>query len=169
MNRSSIAACSFLLLVPFAASCALSEDDLATDDEVALEEIAPEEIAADETAAAPTQSLFGEACLNTDIYITNSRTRDGVNTAIEVRSVSFYNLTEGKWTSEDLVNGIMNFGQTLLWSNEDLADAEGDTISEWRVYYRYAIGPNWSSEVSQTINTTNETCIADSNFELTVQ
>lgn len=164
MKRSFIAAC--LAIIPFAQGCVTSEEELATD------EVAPEEIAVDEAAqeAAPqTQSLLGDACVNTDLYITNSRTRDGVNTAIEVRSVSFYNLTEGKWTNEDLVNGILNFGQTLVWSNEDLGDAEGDVISKWRVYYRYATGGSWSSEVSQEIDTTNETCIADSNFEMTVQ
>lgn len=165
-NRSLIVAS--LLLVPFTVGCVASEDELVTGEEGVPEEIAALEAAATEAAPQP-QSLLGEACKNTDIYITNSRTRNGVNTAIEVRSVSFYNLTEGKWTSEDLVNGIMNFGQTLLWANEDLADVEGDTISKWRVYYRYASGGSWSSEVYQEIDTPNETCIHDANFEMTVQ
>ncbi len=165
-NRSLIAAS--LLLIPFTVGCVASEDELVTGEEGVPEEIAALE--AEATEAAPqTQSLLGDACKNTDIYITNSRTRDGVNTAIEVRSIKFYNLTEGKWTSEDLVNGIMNFGTTLVWYDEDLGDAEGDVISQFQVFYRYAIGPNWSTEVHQTIDTPNETCINDANFEMTVQ
>ncbi|HSK00408.1 MAG TPA: hypothetical protein VK932_04170 [Kofleriaceae bacterium] len=166
-NRSLIAA-SCLLLVPFTVGCVASEDELATDERGVPEEIAVDEAEATEAAPQP-QRLFGEACKDTDIYITNSRTRNGVNTAIEVRSVKFYNLTEGKWTSEDLVNGIMNFGQTLVWYDENLADAEGDTISRWRVHYRYASGGSWSSEVYQEIDTPNETCIRGASFEMTVQ
>lgn len=164
MKRSFITAC--LAILPFAQGCVTSEEELATD------EAAPEEIAVDEAAqeAAPqTQGLLGDACVNTDLYITNSRTRDGVNTAIEVRSVSFYNLTEGKWTNEDLVNAVLNFGETLVWYNEDLGDLEGDVASQWKVHYRYLSGGAWSSEVYQLIDTPNETCIADANFELTVE
>jgi hypothetical protein len=166
-NRSLITA-SVLLLVPITVGCVASEEELATGEQGVPEEIAASEAEATEAAPQP-QRLFGEACKNTDIYITNSRTRNGVNTAIEVRSVRFYNLTEGKWTSEDLVNGILNFGQTLVWYDEDLADAEGDKISRWRVYYRYASGGSWSSEVYQEIDTPDQTCIHDANFYMTVE
>jgi hypothetical protein len=160
LNRTLIAAC---FLLPLAAGCAELEDET-------TDEATPEEIAADEptSPAPPTQNLFG-ACLNTDITITNSRTRDGLNTAIEVRSIEFFNLTEGKWTSEDLSNEILNFGETLVWNDEDLADAEGDLISTFRVHYRYATGGSWSSQVYQQINTPNQTCIYDANFSMTVE
>lgn len=165
-NRSLIVAS--LLLVPFTVGCVASEDELVTGEEGAPEEIAALEAAATEAAPQP-QSLLGEACKNTDIYITNSRTRNGVNTAIEVRSIKFYNATEGKWTSEDLVNAVMNFGQTLLWEDEDLADAEGDNITHFQVVYRYASGGSWSSEVHPTINTPDKECAYDSNFYMTVE
>jgi len=166
MKRSFIAAC--FLIAPSITACVAAEEDGSIEGGEGGE---PVEVAVDEQAPAPapTQNLFGEACKNTDIFITNSRTRSGVNTAIEVRKVEFYNLTEGKWTSEDLVNAVMNWGDTLVWYNEDLADAEGDVISKWRVYYRYASGGSWSSVVYQEIDTPNETCIADADFEMTVQ
>lgn len=165
LHRSLLTACC--LLAPLGAGCIAPDEEGGS----SLDESAPEEVAAEPSAtpAPPTQSLVGEACKNTDITITNSRTRNGVNTAIELRSVQFYNLTEGKWTSEDLVNAVMNFNDTLVWFNEDLADAEGDVISKWRVYYRFATGGSWSSEVYQEIDTPNETCVYDSEFELTVE
>jgi hypothetical protein len=160
MIRSSIAAC--LLVVPFVASCALSEEELATDPN------APEEIEVDESAPPATQSLLGESCNNTDIFITNSRTRNGVNTTIEVRSVEYYSVPAGRWYSEDLSNAILNFGQQGIWWDEDLASVRNESISQWRVHYRFVENGAWSNEVYQTINTPDETCVADSNFEMVV-
>jgi hypothetical protein len=167
MNRSIITA-SFLL-IPFIASCALSEDELATD----TEQGAPEELVADEQAE-PTQStqqnLFGaDACKGTDIYVTNSRTRDGINTAIDVHYVKFYSVSEGAWKTEDLENRMLSFNEQSTWWDQALANAENDTISQWRVYYRYLSGGAWSDVVYQTMDTTNVTCVAGMNFYLTVQ
>lgn len=161
MNRSLIAAC--FLIVSSVTGCALSEDELATDPSL------PEEIEADEQVETTSQSLLGNSCNNTDIFITNSRTRNGVNTAIEVRSVEFFSASTGNWHFEDLSNAILNFGTQGIWWDEDLAGAQNDLITQWRVYYRFVENGGWSSEVYQTIDTPNETCLADANFYMTVE
>ena len=171
MNRLPIAAC--FLLVPFVASCALSEDETQPGGEPEIgaeaDQSSSEEIAAADDVQPTTQSLFGDACTNTDIFITNSRTRNGIGTTIEVRRVEFYSASEGAWVGEDLTDRILNFGTTSTWWDEDLAGAENDLITKWRVYYRYVEYGTWSSVVYQEIDTPNETCIADSNFEMTVE
>ena len=170
MNRLPIAAC--FLLVPFVASCALSEDEteLGGETEIGAEadQSSPEEIAADDVQPT-TQSLFGSPCNNTDISITNSRTRNSINTTIEVRRVEFLSASSGNWVGEDLADRILNFGTTTTWWDEDLADAENDLITKWRVYYRYVENGTWSSVVYQEIDTPNQTCIADANFAMTVE
>ena len=162
MKLSRIA--PYLLLIPFVASCALSEDETATD------QMPPEEIAADEQVPPTTQDLFGaDACTGTDIFVTNSRTRNGIDTAIEVHYVEFYSASEGGWYTEDLSNEILNYGETHTWWNQDLAHAENDLITKWRVYYKYASGGSWSSVVYQEIDTPNQTCLAGTNFYMTVE
>jgi hypothetical protein len=164
VNLSRIAA-SFLLVLPFAASCALSEDEIATD-----EQGMPAEIdAADEAAPSTQQSLLGNTCKNTDIFITNSRTRNGIDTAIEVTKVELYSASEGDWISEDLSNEILDHGTTGIWWDEDLAGAENDLITKWRVYYKYVVNGSWSSVVYQEIDTPNQTCLANANFYMTVE
>ena len=166
MNRSHIAAC-FLALIPFTASCALSEEELATE---AAEAGEAEEILVDEAAQPPRQELFGaDACTGTDIYITNSRTRNGVNTTIEVRRVEFYSDSENDWIGEDLADRILNFGTQEIWWDQNLARAENDWIIKWRVYYRYVTNGSWSSVVYQEIDTPNVQCDAGDNFYLTVE
>jgi hypothetical protein len=160
MYRSIFTACA---LVPFVIGCVTSEEDIGSDE-------AFEDVSDDVTLQSTSQSLFGsDSCRNTDIFITNSRTRNGVDTAIEVHSVEFYSSSEGRWYSEDLTNEIVNFATTHTWWNEDLAHAENDLITKWRVYYKYASGGSWSSVVYQEIDTPNETCLADANFEMTVE
>lgn len=163
MNRSHIAVC-FLLALPLATSCAL-------DDETAIDGASPDELSAESTDPAPQrQGILGsDACRNTDIFITNSRTRNGINTAIEVRKVEYYSASEGNWYTEDLGDTMLNFGTQGIWWDEDLAYAENDLITKWRVYYRYLDGGSWSSVVYQEIDTPDERCLADANFELTVQ
>lgn len=156
MNRSLIAAC--FLIVPSVTGCALSEDELETDPSL------PEEIEGGEQVETTSQGLLGSSCNNTDIFITNSR----FNTAIEVRSVEFYSASSGNWHSEDLSNAILNYGTQGIWWDEDLAGAQNDLITQWRVHFRYVVAGGWSSEVYQTINTPNETCLADANFYMTV-
>lgn len=95
----------------------------------------PEEIAAAEEDAPPAyQNLFGsDACKGTDIFITNSRTRNGIDTAILVHYVEFRSVSEGAWIYEDLTNESLNHGETHTWWDENLARAQIDTISKWRL------------------------------------
>jgi hypothetical protein len=163
MNRSLITAC--FCFVPFVTGCALSEEKTATDPSQ------PEELAAaDEEVSPPPAHIFGsDACKNTDITITNSRTRDGINTAIEVQYVKYWDASEGAWLMEDLANYSLNFGTGHTWWNEDLEYTENDLITAFRVYYKVLEGGSWGPVVYQEIDTPNQTCREDSNFSMTVQ
>jgi hypothetical protein len=116
------------------------------------------------------QQLFGDSCNNIDITIRNSRERNGVTTAILVDRVEAWSASEGEWLPEDLVDTAIPYGGGRIWYDEDLARAENDTLTRWRVHYRYKEADgDWSDPVHQDIDTPNVVCHADDNFVLTVQ
>lgn len=137
-----------------------------TDDELTEEELAAEEAALDETE----QPLFGsDACKNADIRITNSFEDVGRAARIRVEYVQFYSASEGRYITEDLVNTEIAYGGSNWWYNEDLQYAENDTITAWRVYFRYRESDNdWSDLVYQYIDTPNDVCHAGDNYVMTV-
>jgi hypothetical protein len=163
MNRLRIAAC--FLLLPFVANC-VATDETETD----LDPSLSEELPADEEASTPKQGIFGgDACKSVQIRITNSRTRNGVDTAIEVHKVTYWDASEGDWLTEDLANLMLNHGTTGVWSDEDLEYTENDLITHFRVYYKYLSGGSWSGLVYQEINTVDQTCQANDTFSMTVE
>jgi hypothetical protein len=116
------------------------------------------------------QQLFGDSCNNIDITVRNSRERNGVTTAILVDRVEAWSASEGDWLPEDLADATIGYGGGRTWLDEDLARAENDTLTKWRVYYRYMEADgDWSDPVYQEIDTVNDVCHADDNYVLTVQ
>lgn len=169
------------LLLLLLASCALSEpateppiEGDAVLDPVEAEALADQAHEAEALTSEHVSALGADACRNTDITITNSYELDGLARPIRVHRVEFWSTSEGRWTSEDLANTSMEYGATLTWWNEDLAHAENDRITHWRVYFEYAEyipGPEllfWSTLYYMEINTADQTCAEDSNFEMTV-
>jgi len=160
MSYSRIASC--LVATCCVASCALSSDETPG-------EPSSESAPADDQVASATQSLFGsDACRNVGIHITNSRTRNGINTAINVQHAEYYSASEGKWLNENLGDLILDFGTTGNWTR-DLEGTENDLVTQWKVYYQFIDNGSWSSQVFQVIDTTNATCIANMDFNMTVQ
>jgi hypothetical protein len=164
------------LLLPLLASCALDPEPGLARDAVLDPELESLESEAPESDAPKLESanlLGSDSCRNTDITITNSYEHDGDAKAIRVQRVEFYSTSEG-WTTEDLGNTGMDYGETLTWWNEDLANAEGDEITRWRVYFNYleyVPGPEivfWSSLYYMEIDTPNKTCREDAKFSMTV-
>lgn len=123
---------------------------------------------------AVTRQGLGNACKNIEIIVTNSRSRNGVNTSIVVDRVEAYSASEGAWLNEDLPDQRLTFGETYVWFDQDLAQAENDLLTKWRVYYRYWVDDgtwngDWSGMVYQEIDTVDDTCLASDDYRLTVQ
>lgn len=119
---------------------------------------------------ATTRQGLGNSCNNIDITVINSRERNGVGTAIKVDSVSFWSASEGAWLPEDLTDQVLPFGSGLTWLNEDLAQAENDTLTTIRVFYRYKEADgDWSDPMYQDVDIVNDVCHADDNYSATVQ
>jgi hypothetical protein len=119
---------------------------------------------------ATTQQGLGNSCNNIDITVHNSRERNGVRTAIKVDKVSFWSASEGAWLPEDLTDQAISFGAGLTWLNEDLAQAENDTLTQIRVFYHYKEADgDWSDLVYQDVDIVNDVCHADDNYSATVQ
>jgi hypothetical protein len=153
MRASILLRCTPLL---FAASCTISED---------VGEI-PEEVVVDEALPASEPIFANNNCTNVDITVANLRFRNGVGTPIRVHRVEFYAL--GSWHSEDLSNQDIVYSWQATWNNEDLAGADGDLITKWRVFYNVSTSGTWGPLVYQEIDTPNETCVDDMDIELTV-
>lgn len=133
-----------------------------------VEEASPEDVVVDEQVGTAEQA-FGNSCNNTDITIWNSF-EDGTRAAdIKVFRVEYYSLSEGNWYTEDLSDQVIGYGDGLTWLNEDLAHAENDTLSQWRVYFKYEESDgDWSDLFYQQIDTPNDVCHADDNYVMTV-
>lgn len=142
----------------FVASCALSSD-----------EVTGEQAPAADQVATTAQGLFGaDACKNVGIHIRNSSTRNGINTAINVQHAEYFSASEGRWLNENLGDLILDFGVTGNWTR-DLEHTENDLITQWRVYYQYVHDGGWSSQVFQTIDVPDATCIANADFSMIIE
>lgn len=128
-----------------------------------------EEVDASGSLAVTRQGL-GNACQNIEISVFNSRTRNGVNTDILVDRVEAWSASEGDWLNEDLYDSAVSFGWSENWYNEDLARAENDLLTKWRVYYRYREADgDWSDLVYQEINTADDICRENDSYRLVVE
>ena len=155
----------FSLVCLCAAGCG-GEEDFAGETDLS-DEVDPEAEAALEGAEQP---LFGsDACRDVDLKIINSF-EDGARSArIRVEYLKFFSASEGRWITEDVANTEIAYGASNWWYNEDLQYAENDTITQWRVYFRYIESDNdWSDLVYQTIDTVNDVCHADDDYAMTV-
>lgn len=160
MSHARIASC--LVATCFVASCALSGEET-------IDDPPSESAPAGDQVATTAQSLFGsDACHDVGIHITNSRTRNGINTAIKVQHAEYFSASEGQWLNENLGDLILDFGVTGNWTR-DLEHTENDLVTQWKVYYQFIDNGSWSSQVFQTIDTPNATCIANTDFRMTVQ
>jgi hypothetical protein len=156
-----------ILAVTVAGGCVTSEE------EGLPEEISSTEVVASDDDSAPADpAAFGNTCRNTEIIIENSRYREPLGyTTILVYSVEYYSASEGRWYSESLPVTRIDYGLTATIWNQDLAHAENDLLTKWRVHYKILDGSGpygWSQTVYQEIDTPNQTCLAGSDFRMTV-
>jgi hypothetical protein len=87
-------------------------------------------------------------CQGADIRVLNSR-----SDTITVRSIDYFNFTEGRWQSEGLVNKVVTPGDMQFWW-EDLERADGDVITSFNVIFDH---PGHNGHV-QHINTPDQAC-----------
>ena len=114
----------------------------------------------EEAESIDTQErALGNACKNVDITIVNS-----LPFPIEVRSVDYYNASEGRWEWEDLANAVVPDGWQGTWE-EDLGGAQDERIDAFIVNYVCHGSHNRSVQV----NTPDQTCIANANYIVEVQ
>jgi hypothetical protein len=104
---------------------------------------------------AATQQPLGSSCKNVDIRVQNSRSYP-----ITVKSVEYYNASEGRWQSEDLTNKTVYPGSMEFWT-PNFEYSENDWIYSFNVIY--------DSGQSYHVNTPDQTCIPGRVFLLEVQ
>lgn len=126
--------------------------------------------AADSAEPAQTSAaLASDTCKNVDITVKNSFFYDGKGRDIRVLYVKFYSASEGTWINEGLPNTTIAYGHQHTFPNQDLAHAENDLITKWRVEFRYKESDgDWSDVVYEQIDTPNDTCHANDHYTLTV-
>lgn len=147
-------------LLALLTACTVGDEtdlDLETDDEVLDAEEGgassdPEEI------GTTQQSLFGNDCRNADIRVLNS-----LSYSITVKSVDYYNASEGRWQTEDLTNKSVSPGAMEFWM-PNLDGSENDWIYSFNVNYEC----HGSHDHSYHINTADTTCIPGRVFLLEV-
>jgi hypothetical protein len=126
--------------------------------------------AADTTEAAQASAaLASDTCKNVDITVRNSFFYDAQEREIRVLYVQFYSASEGAWFSEGLADTTIAYGHHHTFANQDLAHAENDLLTKWRVGFRYKESDgDWSDAVYQQLDTPNDTCHANDKYALTV-
>jgi hypothetical protein len=148
-----------LILVQLAA-CGAAEDTGTTILPNAAENAEP---------ARASAALGGDTCKNVDITVKNSFFYDGKGRDIRVLYVKFYSASEGAWFTEGVTNTTVSYGHQQTFANQDLAHAENDLITKWRVEFRYRESDgDWSDTVYRQIDTPNDACHANDKYTLTV-
>jgi hypothetical protein len=138
---------SFLLLFTACAEMDGDETDLAVEEG---EEGLDGELEDDpEGIGTQQQALLGNDCRNADIRIVNN-----LAYPITVRSVDFYNGSEGQWRTEDLSNRVVSPGAMEFWF-PNLNGSEDESIYSFNVNYEC----HGSHDHSYHINTPDTTCI----------
>jgi hypothetical protein len=116
----------------------------------------------DEADAITTseQPLFGsDACKSVDIRVLNSRSYP-----ITVRSLEYYNASEGRWQSEDLTNKVVDPTAMEFWT-PNFEYSENDWIYSFNVIYDHGS----QSGLSYHVNTPDQTCIPGRVFLLEIK
>jgi len=114
---------------------------------------------ADPAATAEQPLLGSDACKNVDIRVLNS-----LSYPITVRSLEYYNASEGRWQSEDLANKVVSPGALEFWT-PNFEYSENDWIYSFNVTYDH---PGHNGHVYH-VNTPDQTCIPGRVFLLEIQ
>lgn len=115
-----------------------------------------------------TQQALFHLCENVRVEVSNQRVdEDNASPAIKVTALSFFDSDRNRWNKQSVHNEVIGYDDMFPY-REDLENADGHTITSWKVYYKYDLGNGWSSEQNQEINTTNRTCADDMTVELEV-
>lgn len=148
------------LLALFSACAGLETDetDLDLDDDEAMQDDDVGAPSDSEEIGTQQQALFGNDCRNADIRVVNS-----LDYAITVKSVEYWNASEGEWRTEDLANRSVSPTAMEFWM-PNLNGAENDWIYSFNVNYEC----HGSHNHSYHINTPDTTCIPGRVFLLEV-
>jgi hypothetical protein len=148
------------LLVLFTGCAGLDDTDLGPEfDDGAVEDgKGSGESGEPEGVGSVQQPLFGNDCRNADIRVVNS-----LSYPITVKSVDYYNASEGEWRTEDLTNRSVSSGAMEFWM-PNLNGAENDWIYSFNVNYEC----HGAHDHSYHINTPDTTCIPGRVFLLEV-
>jgi len=115
-----------------------------------------------------TQQALFHLCENVNVEVTNLREEsNGARPDIKVTALSFYDADRARWNKQGVNNRVINYSDYYPYT-EDLENADGHTITRWRVYYKVDLGNGWSSERNQETNTADVTCDDGMSVELTV-
>jgi hypothetical protein len=156
---ASLFAGSLLLLFTACADMEGDESDLAVEaGEEGLDGLDGDSEDDPEGIGTQQQALFGNDCRNADIRIVND-----LAYPITVRSIDYYNASEGEWRTEDLSNRVVSSGAMEFWF-PNLNGAENDWIYSFNVNYEC----HGSHDHSHHINTPDTTCISGRVFLLEV-
>ncbi len=157
MIKATLSSFALLLCVNTFAGCAAAVDS----DELADADYERESV-------GETQQALFHLCENVRIEVANERVDgDGATPAIKVTALSFYDSDRTRWNKQSVGNRNIGYDDDYPFV-EDLENADGHTITRWRVYYKYDLGNGWSSERSQEFNTVDEQCEDDMTVELSV-
>lgn len=122
----------------------------------------------DEAPVGETQQALFQLCENVNIEVKNSREEsNGARPDIKVTALSFYDSDRARWNKQGVRNRVINYSDDYPYT-EDLENADGHTITRWRVYYKVDLGNGWSSERNQEFNTADRTCDDGMSVDLTV-
>ena len=135
-------------LALFTACLGVDDGDLDADDEG----LSGEEVGAppsdSEEIGTQQQALLGNDCQNADIRVVNN-----LSYPITVKSIEYYNGSEGQWRTEDLANQTMNSGTMWFWT-PNLDGSDGEWIYSFNVIYEC----HGSHNHNYHINTPDSTC-----------
>jgi hypothetical protein len=113
-----------------------------------------------EGTSTAQQPLFGsDACKSVDIRVLNS-----LSYTITVRSLEYYNASEGRWQTEDLANRDVSPGAMEFWT-PNFENSENDWLYSFNVIYDH---PGHNGHVYH-VNTPDQTCIPGRVFLLEIQ
>jgi len=122
--------------------------------------------AGSEPVGVTQQPLF-QKCKNVRIEVRNERVEsNGATPAIKVVQLSF-DTTDDPWDKQGVSNEVIGYDTDHLYT-EDLENADGKTITRWKVHYRVDLGNGWSSKQEQEINTVDTRCSDGMLVELSV-
>jgi hypothetical protein len=142
-------------VLAFTACGGVGIDDAASqDDQVGTSAADP-----DSVAALQQPFLGSDSCRTVDIRVLNS-----LSYPITVRSLEYYNASEGRWQSEDLANRVVSPGAMEFWT-PNFEHAENDWIYSFNVTYDHG---SQNGDVYH-VNTPDQTCIPGRVFLLEFQ